>query len=102
MQIQSAPRTSLSPFQEAADAWRRRDYQKTIDILTRASQQQPTNSKLRLNLAEAYGLRFEYAQAERWLEGAVNVASNKAEILAEAGRRCHKFNQPAMGNRYFN
>ena len=97
----AALRPSLTPFQEATAAWRHRDYQKTIDILKRASQQQPTNSKLLLNLGEAYGLRFEYREAERWLEQAVAVAPNKAEILAEAGRRCQRFDQPAMANRYF-
>src|SRR5205085_319761 len=89
-------------FQEAAEAWRRQDYQKTIDMLRQASQQQPTNSKLLLNLGEAYGLRFLYPEAERCLEKAVSVSSNKTAVLAEAGRCCHRFDQPAMGNRYFN
>jgi tetratricopeptide (TPR) repeat protein len=93
------PRTRL--FQEAAEAWKRRDYQKTIEMLTRASQRQPTNSKLLLNLGEAYGRRFEYQEAERCLENAVTVASNKVETLAEAGRRCQRFGQPGMGNRYY-
>jgi tetratricopeptide (TPR) repeat protein len=88
-------------FQEASEAWKRQDYQKTIELLKRAVQQQPTNSKLLLNLGEAYGLRFAYQEAERWLEQAVSAASNKAKILAEAGRRCQRFNQPAKANRYF-
>jgi tetratricopeptide (TPR) repeat protein len=95
----SRPRQSL--FEEAAEAWRQQDYQRTIEILKRATQQQPNNSKLLLNLAEAYGLRFEYQEAERILQKVVAIASNKAEVLAEAGRRCHKFGQPEMGNRYF-
>src|SRR6266478_10192667 len=70
-------------------------------MLTRASQRDPANSKLLLNLGEAYGLRFEYQEAERCLEKAVTVASNKLEILAEAGRRCQRFAQPGMANRYF-
>ncbi|HWW02075.1 MAG TPA: sulfotransferase [Candidatus Acidoferrum sp.] len=88
-------------FQEAAEAWKRQDYQKTIELLTRASQAQPANSKLLLNLGEAYGLRFEYQEAERCLEKAVTVTSNKVETLAQAGRRCQRFGQPGMGNRYF-
>jgi Tfp pilus assembly protein PilF len=97
--VPSRPRTKS--FQEAAEAWRRQDYQKTIELLTHASQEQPTNSKLLLNLGEAYGRRFEYQEAERFLEKAVTVASNKVETLAEAGRRCQRFGQPGMGNRYF-
>ena len=97
--VLSRPRSST--FQEAAESWKRQDYQKTIEILTRASQKQPANPKLLLNLGEAYGLRFDYQNAERCLEKAVTVASNKVETLAEAGRRCLRFQQPGMGNRYF-
>lgn len=96
-----SPGAGSTPFQEIADAWKQRDYQKAIEILARASQQQPTNAKLLLNLAEAYGRRFEYQEAERCLDSAVAIASNKAEILAEAGRRCLRFAQPRMANRYF-
>src|SRR6266568_5000719 len=95
----SHPRSRL--FQEASDAWRRQDYQKTIDMLTRATERDPANSKLLLNLGEAYGLRFEYPEAERCLEKAVIVASNKVETLAKAGRRCLRFGQPGMAHCYF-
>jgi tetratricopeptide (TPR) repeat protein len=94
-------RPPQSPFQQAAHAWSRHDYQKTIEILRRATQQQPNNSKLLLNLGEAYGLRFEYDEADRCFEKAISIASNKTEVLAEAGRRSHRFGQPDMGNRYF-
>jgi len=90
-----------TPFQEAAQAWKRQDYQKTIELLSRASEQEPTNSKILLNLGEAYGLRYAYHDAECWLEKAVTVASKKMETLAEAGRRCLRFGQPVMANRYF-
>ena len=103
MQTQSLepPLPHPSSFQEAAQAWKRKDYQQTIEMLRRAAQQQPANSKLLLNLGEAYGLRYEYEQAERCLEQAVSVAPNKVEVLAEAGRRCRRFRQPGMANRYF-
>src|SRR5438132_699410 len=103
MQAQSLvlPRPRSRSFQEAAEAWKRQDYQKTIEMLTRACEREPANSKLLLNLGEAYGLRFEYQKAERCLEKAVTVASSKVETLADAGRRCLRFGQPGMGNRYF-
>lgn len=100
-QTLQTPPSRPSLYQEAAQAWARQDYQETIAILARATQQQPANSKLLLNLGEAYGLRFEYQQAERWLDQAVTVASNKLEVLAEAGRRCQRFRKPAMANRFF-
>src|SRR5262245_65604730 len=83
-------------FQEAADAWRRQDYQKTIELLTRASQQQPADAKILLNIGEAYGRRYDYAEAERWLENAVTISPNKAEALAEAGRCCQRFGHADM------
>src|SRR5438093_4350769 len=95
------PRPRSRSFQESAEAWKRQEYHKTIEMLTRASQQHPANSKLLLNLGEAYGLRFEYEKAERCLEQAVAVASNKTETLGEAGRRCLRFEQPDMSKRYF-
>jgi tetratricopeptide (TPR) repeat protein len=90
-----------SPFHQAAQAWKRQDYQQTIDLLTHASQSQPSNAGLLLNLAEAYGLRFEYEQADRCLERAIAVAANKTEAMADAGRRCVRFAKPDMGNRFF-
>lgn len=95
------PRPAPTPFEEAANAWKRQDYEKSIEILRRASQQQPDNAKLLLNLAEAYGLRFEYQEAEKCLEKAVSVAADKVQILTAAGRRCNRFGQAEMGNRYF-
>ena len=90
-----------SCFQEAGDAWQRQDYEKAIGILGQASQRQPANPQILLNLGEAYGLRFDYQQAERCLENAVGVSANEVETLAEAGRRCLRFGQPGMANRYF-
>src|SRR5438093_13096613 len=46
------PRPRSRSFQEAAEAWKRQEYHKTIEMLTRASQQHPANSKLLLNLGE--------------------------------------------------
>jgi tetratricopeptide (TPR) repeat protein len=95
------PTDRPNAFQEASEAWRQRDYQKTIELLKRATEQQPGNLKLLLNLGEAYGLRYEYEQAGLWLDQAVTVAPNKARALSEAGRRCQRFRQPALANRYF-
>jgi tetratricopeptide (TPR) repeat protein len=100
-QTSSSPRPGPTAFEEAAEAWKRQDYEKTIEILKRASEQQPNNAKLLLNLGEAYGLRFEYRLAECWLEQAVAVAADKVQILADAGRRCNRFGHAEMGNRYF-
>ena len=88
-------------FQEAAEAWRRQDYQETIALLERAAKLDPANSSVLLDLGRAYGLRYEYENAERCLEKAVGVAPSKGNALAEAGRRAQEFGHYDMARRYF-
>lgn len=87
-------------FQEAADAWKRQEYQVTIEVLERASRLNSANARIHLDLGRAYGLRYDYAAAERCLEKAVRVAPHRAEVLAEAGRRCQEFGGYHMAKRY--
>lgn len=88
-------------FQEAAEAWKRQDYQQTIETLERAARLDPANASVHLDLGRAHGLRYNYAEAERCLEKAVRVAIRKAEALTEAGRRCQEFGSYDMAKRYF-
>ena len=50
-------------FQEAAEAWKRQDYQQTIETLERAARLDPANSSVQLDLGRAYGLRYRYSEA---------------------------------------
>jgi tetratricopeptide (TPR) repeat protein len=96
-----ASQRSLSRlFQEAAEAWKRLDYQQTIDTLERAARLDPANASIQLDLGRAYGLRYRYSEAERCFEKAVRVAPRKVEALAEAGRRCHEFGNYDMAQGY--
>lgn len=88
-------------FREAAEAWKRQEYRQTIDILERATRLDPANTRILLDLGRAYGLRYDYAAAERCLEKAVRVALQPTEVLAEAGRRCQEFGNYALARRYF-
>jgi tetratricopeptide (TPR) repeat protein len=88
-------------LQEAAEAWKRQDYQATIETLERAARLDPANSQILLDLGRAYGLRYDYGAAERCLEKAVRVAPKRLEALAEAGNRCHEFGSYPMAKRYF-
>ena len=88
-------------FQEAAEAWKRLDYQQSIDTLERAAKLDPANPSIQLDLGRAYGMRYDYSGAERRLEQGVRVAARKAEALTEAGKRCQQFGRPEMANRYF-
>jgi Flp pilus assembly protein TadD len=88
-------------FEEAAEAWKRLDYQQSIDILERAAKMDPANARVALDLGRAYGMRYDYAGAERCLEKGVRVAAQKAEALTEAGKRCQQFGRPEMAKTYF-
>jgi tetratricopeptide (TPR) repeat protein len=87
-------------FQEAAEAWKRQDYQQTLDTLERAARLDPANPSIQLDLGRAYGLRYDYAHAEICFEKAARVAPRKAETLAEAGRRCQEFGSDDMAQAY--
>lgn len=88
-------------FLEAAEAWKRLDYQKTIETLERASHLDPANTTIHLDLGRAYGLRYNYEAAERCLEQGIRVAPKKSVALAEAGRRCQEFGNAEMARRFF-
>src|SRR6266446_6967903 len=88
-------------FQEAAEAWRRQSYAESIALLERASRLDPANASVLLDLGRAYGMRYDYISAERSLEKAVSIASNRVEALAEAGKRCQEFGHYEMAAGYF-
>jgi tetratricopeptide (TPR) repeat protein len=95
-------RGSLSRlFHQAADAWRRQEYQDTIELLERAGRLDPANAAILLDLGRAYGLRYDYPAAERSLEKAVRLAAKKTQVLVEAGRRCQEFGHYPMATRFF-
>ncbi len=94
------PGTLSRLFQEAAEAWKRLEYQETIDTLERAARLDPANARIQLDLGRAYGLRYRYSEAEQCFEKAVRVAGRKVEALAEAGRRCHEFGNYEMAQAY--
>jgi tetratricopeptide (TPR) repeat protein len=86
---------------EADEAWQRRDFQQSIELLERASRLAPANTRILLRLGQYYGLRYRSADAERCFEKAVRVAPNKAEILATAGRLAAELSNPQMAERFF-
>ena len=87
-------------FQEAAESWKRQEYQQTIETLERAARLDPANASIQLDLGRAYGLRYEYSEAERCFEKAARVALRRVEALTEAGRRCQEFGSQDMAKRY--
>ena len=96
----ASPGTLSRMFQDAADAWKRQDYQQTIELLQRAAKLDPANPRIHLDLGRAFGLRFDYPAAERCFDQAIRL-SPKAPTIAEAGRRSQEFGNSALAARYF-
>jgi tetratricopeptide (TPR) repeat protein len=88
-------------YQTATEAWQRRNFEQAIEILERVSQLDPANAFLLLNLGHWYGMRYDYAAAERCFEKAARIAPNKTETLAMAGMHCGDFGNYAMAERFF-
>jgi len=77
--------------QEAGEAWKRQDYQKSISLLELAVRKEPSNPSLHLSLARAHGQRYDYSAVERCIEKALQVSQGHVQILEEAGRICLGF-----------
>ncbi len=88
-------------FQEAAEAWKRQEYPKSIQVLERAAQLDPANVNVLLDLGRAYGMRYDYENAERCLGKAARVSPNRTQTLVDAGRRCQEFGRYEMAEPYF-
>ena len=88
-------------LQAAEQAWKAKDFQQNIELLERASRLDSANPNILLQLGRMYGLRYDYANAERCFERAVGVAPQKTEALALAASQCGDFRNPEMAERYF-
>jgi tetratricopeptide (TPR) repeat protein len=88
-------------LQAAQESWGKRDFDPYFETMERASKLDPANPRILLDLGLAYGMRYDYAAAERCLEKAVRVAPKKSEVLVMAGTHCRNFNQYEMATRFF-
>jgi len=85
----------------SGEAWDRKDFQQCIDLLERASRLDPANAQVLLRLGRAYGLRYDYAAAERCFEKAIRVAPSKTEAMVTAARTSAEFANLRMAEGYF-
>jgi len=98
----SIPKVSVEPLlQQASEAWNRQQYQESIDLLERAQSRDPDNPSVLLDLGRAYGMRYDYAKAERYLEMAIRASPRRTETIVAAGRRCQEFASDQMAWHYF-
>jgi len=90
----------LRLYQRAEEAWGRQDYQQSINLIERAGRKEPFNPSLLLDLARAYGRRYDFPSAERYIEKAVHLSRDRAHTLGEAGRICLEFDNLDMALGY--
>jgi len=88
-------------YLEANDAWEQQEYQKSIRLFGQIARKEPHNPTHLLNLALAYGKRYDFRAAERCLEKAVQISKDHAKTLAEAGLMCLEFANIDMAIRCF-
>ncbi len=78
-------------YREAEEAWGLQDYQKSISLIEQATRKEPSNPLLLLDLARAYGRRYDYPAANRYIEKAAQISQSRAHTLEQAGRICMEF-----------
>jgi tetratricopeptide (TPR) repeat protein len=88
-------------IQTADEAWKRRDFQQCFESLERASRLDPANPRILLILGQRYGLRYDYAAAQRCFDKAVRLATGKSETLATAGQLSTDFASHQLAEHYF-
>jgi tetratricopeptide (TPR) repeat protein len=87
--------------QGAREAWQRQDFPEYFRIMEQASRQDPANPNLLLDMGAAYGMRYEYAAAERCFDKAVRVSPARNNVLVMAGTQCRGFDRYEMARSYF-
>ena len=87
--------------QMADAAWEQRHFAPCFELMEQASRLDPANFGILLNLGQRYGLRYDYAAAERCFEQAVRVAKDKVEVLTAAGQLSDFFASPKLPEQYF-
>jgi tetratricopeptide (TPR) repeat protein len=88
-------------YRQAEEAWNQQEYAKSIGFFEQATRKEPYNPALLLDLARAYGSRYDFPAAERSLEKAVQISKDRAYTLGQAGHACLQFDNIEMATGYF-
>ncbi|HWW01423.1 MAG TPA: sulfotransferase [Candidatus Acidoferrum sp.] len=88
-------------LQTATELWHGQDFDQYFELMERVCRLDPANHGLLLDLGSAYGMRYDYAAAERCFERAARVAPDRATALAMAGMQCRNFSRYELARHYF-
>jgi tetratricopeptide (TPR) repeat protein len=84
----------------ADEAWSRRDFQQAIETLERACRLNPGNPIPQIELGCYYGLRSDYAAAERFLDNGIRFSPNKIEAITSIALKCTNFTDKHLAEKY--
>jgi tetratricopeptide (TPR) repeat protein len=87
-------------YREAEEAWANQDYQKSISLIEKATRKEPRNPALILDLARAYGKRYDFPAAQRCIDKALQISIDRAHTLQQAGEICMEFDELDMAIGY--
>ena len=90
-----------SLLEGAKKAWADRDFERSIDLLERASRLAPHDPHILMDLGQYHGFRFNYAAAEKYFEKAIELTRGDNVAFVTAGYYSIAFGRPDAGRRYF-
>jgi tetratricopeptide (TPR) repeat protein len=85
---------------DAEESWNRKEFQACFEKLQEANRLAPANTSVLLQLGRTHGLRYDYANAERYFEQAIRIAPRKAETLVAAAVACQNFRKPGLTDQF--
>jgi Tfp pilus assembly protein PilF len=88
-------------YHEADEAWADLDYRKSLSLMEKAIRKDPHNPSRYLHLARGYGRRYDFPSAQRYIDKALQVSTNRTQTFEEAGRTCLEFDNTDMAIGYF-
>ena len=97
----TVPNGVVELVETAGVAWRRREFQKSLELLERAHKLAPDEPRILLGLGRYYGIRADYERAEKYFERAIRVTGWKTFTFVVAGEHCVFFGRHDMARRYY-
>ncbi len=88
-------------LRSALDRWNRGEYAHYLVAMEQASQLDPDNHHILIDMGAAHGMLYDYGAAKKMFERAFVLAPDKSEAMAMAGLKCRNFNRFEMAEVYF-
>ena len=81
--------------------WLEGRYAESLDLFRRAVQRSPRNANTLADAARAFGARFEFAQAEEYVDQLERLGKQDPTVLELVGQTCRMIRRPQMAMNVF-